>query len=93
VSAKASTLDPYLDCERDYKWKGRERRDEALNPIRSRTLLAEGSIQNRRSCCAFESRSNLLFSFEKMALRDAVKSPKAIGFAGAVARQPLRPSS
>src|SRR6187402_1049211 len=50
------------------------------------TWLAEGQYQEiAQTAIRIESRTNLLFSFEKMALRDAVRSPKgARGFATAL---------
>lgn len=66
----------YVDWERGYKWDAHKRWDAALGQERFRTLLK----QNRHADIAakavsIESRTNLLFSFEKMALRDAIKSP------------------
>jgi hypothetical protein len=66
----------YIDWERGYKWKAHERWNETLNRESFRGLLRTdkyGEIAAR--AVAIESRTNLLFSFEKMALRDAVKSP------------------
>ncbi len=65
----------YLDWERGYKWRAHEQWNEALNRAAYRSLLREeefGEIAAR--AVRIESRTNLLFSFEKMALRDAVKS-------------------
>src|SRR5690348_2267992 len=73
----------YLALERGYKWAAHERWVEALGQHQFRKLLdarAFGAIAQR--AVRIESRTNLLFSFEKMALRDAVKSPtgaKAFG--------------
>lgn len=65
----------YLDWERGYKWDAHKRWDATLNEERFRSLLK----QNRHAeiathAVSIESRTNLLFSFEKMALRDAIKS-------------------
>ena len=65
----------YLDWERNYKWEAHERWNEALNPTAFRSLLkAENFLEIAARAVRIESRTNLLFSFEKMALRDAVKS-------------------
>ena len=66
----------YIDWERDYKWVAHERWTAALGPSDFRTLLRERRFSEIAAhAVAIESRTNLLFSFEKMALRDAVKSP------------------
>jgi hypothetical protein len=65
----------YLDWERDYKWKAHQQWVEVLSRDRFRSLLAEGKyLEIAQHAVRIESRTNLLFSFEKMALRDAVKS-------------------
>jgi hypothetical protein len=67
----------YLDWERNYKWEAHERWSQALGRNAYRSLLDAqkfGEIASR--AVSIESRTNLLFSFEKMALRDAVKSPR-----------------
>jgi hypothetical protein len=66
----------YIDWERDYKWQAHARWEGSLGEDTFRALLHEkayAAITAR--AIAIESRTNLLFSFEKMALRDAVKSP------------------
>jgi len=67
----------YINWERGYKWKAHEDWGEVLNRSAYRPLLRERKFAE---ICAFavriESRTNLLFSFEKMALRDAVKTPE-----------------
>jgi hypothetical protein len=66
----------YIDWERGYKWQAHERWKEMLNPESFRTMLRAGKhAEIAARAVAIESRTNLLFSFEKMALRDAVKSP------------------
>jgi len=66
----------YLAWERNYKWTAHERWMEALAPDRFRALLRDGAYEEiAKVAVGTESRTNLLFSFEKMALRDAVKSP------------------
>jgi hypothetical protein len=64
----------YIGWERGYKWTAHERWSGSLGRETYRSLLeAEkfGEIASR--AVSIESRTNLLFSFEKMALRDAVK--------------------
>ncbi len=64
----------YIDWERNYKWKAHQQWEELLNRNELRRLLKQkeySEIAGR--AIRIESRTNLLFSFEKMALRDAVK--------------------
>ena len=67
----------YINWERGYKWNAHVQWEENLSRARFRTLLGENEFAE---ICAravrIESRTNLLFSFEKMALRDAVKTPE-----------------
>lgn len=66
----------YVGLERGYKWAAHERWREALSPGAFRILLRQGRhAEIARHAVQIESRTNLLFSFEKMALRDAVKTP------------------
>jgi hypothetical protein len=66
----------YVDWERGYKWQAHERWVERLAPTAYRELLDRGRFSEiTEHAVRVESRTNLLFSFEKMALRDAVKSP------------------
>jgi hypothetical protein len=65
----------YIDWERDYKQEAHERWGEQLAPREFRRLLEAGKHQEIAArAVRIESATNLLFSFEKMALRDAVKS-------------------
>jgi hypothetical protein len=67
--------DTYVDWERGYKWQAHERWQEQLSPAIVRGLLRDGRhAEVAARAVRIESRTNLLFSFEKMALRDAVKS-------------------
>jgi hypothetical protein len=67
----------YCELERNYKWKAHQRWDDELNPSAFRALLKGGEFKKiAATAVAIEGRTNLLFSFEKMALRDAVKSVK-----------------
>jgi hypothetical protein len=64
----------YLDLERGYKWTAHERWSLDLGKDKFKRLLQArefGEIAAR--AIGIEARTNLLFSFEKMALRDAVK--------------------
>lgn len=66
----------YLDWERNYKWEAHERWESVLGRAAYRKLLAdEAYAEIAAHAVSTESRTNLLFSFEKMALRDAVKPP------------------
>ena len=64
----------YIDWERDYKWAAHERWQETLEPSAYRKLLAAEAFEEiAGTAVRIESRTNLLFSFEKMALRDAIR--------------------
>jgi hypothetical protein len=66
----------YLDWERSYKWETHERWQEALGRDEFRRLLkakAHAEIAVRAVRVEQRSRHSMIFSFEKMALRDAVK--------------------
>src|SRR5688572_28975903 len=73
----------YVELERSYKWAAHERWEEMLGRDEFRRLIRAGEFVEAASrAVKIESRTNLLFSFEKMALRDAVKSAAgAEGFA------------
>jgi hypothetical protein len=67
----------YVAWERGYKWEAHENWNEALDQDTYRQLLREGEFAEVAApAVRIESRTNLLFSFEKMALRDALKSPE-----------------
>ena len=67
----------YEAWERDYKWTAHLRWRDTLAPLTFRSLLAAGEhTEIARRALRVESKTNLLFSFEKMALRDAVSSPE-----------------
>jgi hypothetical protein len=64
----------YENWERGYKWAAHERWTETLDQTYFRKLLKVGKHREiAAQAVAIEARTNLLFSFEKMALRDAVK--------------------
>ena len=66
----------YLAWERDYKWAAHRQWQAVLNPRAFRALLRQGRhAEIVAHAVRIESRTNLLFSFEKMALRDAVRTP------------------
>ncbi len=68
----------YLEWERDYKWETHERWEAALARAEFRRLLRAGEyleIATRAVRVEQQARHSMIFSFEKMALRDAVKSP------------------
>jgi len=65
----------YLEWERGYKWNAHQRWNDELSAATFRRLLRDGQHEAIAArAVRIESRTNLLFSFEKMALRDAVKS-------------------
>jgi hypothetical protein len=67
----------YIDWERDYKWEAHERWESQLPQREFRSLVQNGdAAEVARRAVTIESRTNLLFSFEKMAMRDAVKPPE-----------------
>ena len=69
----------YLDWERDYKWETHERWQEALGREEFQRLLKArefAEVAARAVRVEQRSRHSMIFSFEKMALRDAVKSPE-----------------
>jgi hypothetical protein len=73
----------YLDWERGYKEAAHKEWRQQLGRAKFRALLADKDFAEVAArAVRIESRTNLLFSFEKMALRDAVRDPKgARGFA------------
>jgi hypothetical protein len=65
----------YVETERDYKWRAHREWAAALDRASFATLLEAGAHQEiARRALRIESRTNLLFSFEKMAIRDAVQT-------------------
>jgi hypothetical protein len=72
----------YIASERDYKWRAHLQWREALGKATFRELIRLGrfsEIADRAT--RIEGRTNLIFSFEKMALRDGVKGRGAALFA------------
>jgi hypothetical protein len=69
----------YLDWERDYKVAVHREWKRALGPAELRALLDAGEhaeVAARALKVEQRARHSMLFSFEKMALRDAVRSPQ-----------------
>lgn len=67
----------YLDWERDYKWETHVRWQEALpRTVLSRLLREDRHDEVAAKAMRIEQRArhSMLFSFEKMALRDAVRT-------------------
>ena len=67
----------YLDWERDYKWESHQRWTSRLNAHEFRALLKTRQYQElaaRALRVEQQSRHSMVFTFEKMALRDAVRS-------------------
>jgi hypothetical protein len=67
----------YVAWERDYKWETHERWEEALSRAEFHRLLRGrefAEVAARAVRVEQRSRYSMIFSFEKMALRDAVKS-------------------
>jgi hypothetical protein len=67
----------YIEWERGYKWEAHERWEEALGREEFRRLVRAGGfaeVAARAVRVEQRTRYSMIFSFEKMALRDAVKS-------------------
>jgi hypothetical protein len=67
----------YIEWERGYKWEAHERWEEALGREEFRRLLKRGEfaeVAARAVRVEQRTRHSMIFSFEKMALRDAVKT-------------------
>jgi hypothetical protein len=66
----------YVDWERGYKQAAHEEWERQLGGRELAGLIEEGAYAEIAArAVRIESRTNLLFSFEKMALRDAVRQP------------------
>lgn len=64
----------YIDWERNYKWLAHVEWLEGLNKEQYQSLIKSGDHKEIVGhTIRLESKTNLLFSFEKMALRDAVR--------------------
>jgi hypothetical protein len=66
----------YVDTERSYKWNAHRDWVDAFGAGQMAEMVAAGEFREvANRAVRIEARTNLLFSFEKMALRDALKSP------------------
>ena len=66
----------YLDWERNYKLQAHQHWEAQLDKVQLRSLIHDEKFAEVAArAVRIESRTNLLFSFEKMALRDAVRVP------------------
>jgi hypothetical protein len=65
----------YIDWERGYKWATHQAWEHTLNQEEYRRLLQGHEFKEIADLAmAIEARTHLLYSFEKMALRDAVRT-------------------
>lgn len=65
----------YIAWEREYKWNAHLQWSDKLNKNEFAKLLNQKKYAEiAKQVVSIESKTNLLFSFEKMAFRDAVKS-------------------
>ena len=65
----------YIAWERGYKWQAHEKWNEMLNRAEYQSLVRKKEfIEIANRAVKIESPTNLIFSFEKPALRDAVKT-------------------
>lgn len=65
----------YVAWERGYKWQAHEKWNAQLNRAEYQALLEKGEFSEIASrAVKIESPTNLIFSFEKLALRDGVRS-------------------
>ncbi len=66
----------YIDTERSYKWEAHLRWRAELGTVeRADRLTDHECVAVARQAIRIEASTNLLFSFEKMAIRDAVGEP------------------
>ena len=64
----------YVDWERDYKWQAHRQWAAELDRETHRRMLGAGEhAAVAAAAVRIEARTNLLFSFEKMAVRDAIR--------------------
>jgi hypothetical protein len=67
----------YYDWERGYKEEAHHLWQAQLNQEVFKALLDKGNYQEiAKRAVSIESKTNLLFSFEKMAIRDGIKTPE-----------------
>lgn len=66
----------YIDWERTYKWQAHKLFMEHLSKDKFKALMHERSFDEIGArALAVEGKTNFIFSFEKMALRDGIKAP------------------
>ena len=76
----------YIDWERGYKWKAHQQWIEGLNRRTDRALLQEHRFTEIAArAVRVESRTSVLFSFEKMAVRNIVQMSQSRFSLGAAA--------
>lgn len=67
----------YKAWERNYKWEAHTAWEKSLNKRKYEELLVDRQYSEiSLRAVRIETKTNLLFSFEKMALRDAIKLPE-----------------
>lgn len=72
---KAFRDERYLDWEHDYKWAAHTLWNESLSQKELERLINRGDfLEVGRRALQVESGTTFLFSFEKMALRDAIRT-------------------
>ncbi len=68
----------YLAWERNYKWETHKKWNKLLNRSICEDLIKKKKFDEIcKRAINIESKTHLLFSFEKMAIRDALKTPEA----------------
>ncbi|HUR99913.1 MAG TPA: hypothetical protein VMZ26_17750 [Pyrinomonadaceae bacterium] len=71
----------YIAWERGYKWRAHERWNQLLNRATFRSLLKDGAfVEIGSRAIKSLSGTNLIFSFESMALRDALRTDAGARF-------------
>jgi hypothetical protein len=67
----------YYNWERGYKWEAHQEWQNLLSAQVCRSFLKKNNFEEiANRAVRIESKTNLLFSFEKMAIRDAIKIPE-----------------
>ncbi|HEY1739146.1 MAG TPA: hypothetical protein VGI86_10565 [Acidimicrobiia bacterium] len=66
----------YVDTERSYKWEAHRRWRDEIGTLDGLEQLSDREcVEVARRAVRIEASTNLLFSFEKMAVRDALSGP------------------
>lgn len=64
----------YISWERDFKWSAHEKWQELLNKKEFKRLMSDGDYEEVvRRAISVESRTNLLYPYERLALSEAIK--------------------